>query len=47
MALELKYAAKELVISRRAKLKSLVDNENLQYEAELNAMGLAITKCRD
>jgi len=47
MALELKYAAKELVLSRRAKLKSLLDNEKIQYEAELNAMGLAVAKQRN
>uniref|UniRef100_A0A7S0QVP1 Uncharacterized protein n=1 Tax=Pyramimonas obovata TaxID=1411642 RepID=A0A7S0QVP1_9CHLO len=44
MALELKYAAKELCILRRAKLKSLLENERLQHEAELNSMGLAIQK---
>uniref|UniRef100_A0A7R9SVN2 Uncharacterized protein n=1 Tax=Polyblepharides amylifera TaxID=1486889 RepID=A0A7R9SVN2_9CHLO len=46
MALELKYAAKELVLTRRAKLKTLFENERLRYEAELNAMGLAVAKER-
>lgn len=46
MAVELKYAAKELVLSRRAKLRTLLDGEKLSYEAELNAMGLAVAKSR-
>jgi hypothetical protein len=46
MAVELKYAAKELVLNRRAKLKTLLDGEKLNFESELNAMGLAVAKAR-
>ncbi len=46
LALEVKMASKALQMQRKAKLRQLFTQEGVQYEAELNAMGLAIEKTR-
>ena len=44
---EIKMTNKMTVEIRRARLEKKLKDELLQYEAELNARGLAISKSRD
>mmetsp|Transcript_12722 Transcript_12722/g.41955 ORF Transcript_12722/g.41955 Transcript_12722/m.41955 type:complete len:120 (+) Transcript_12722:149-508(+) len=44
--LELKMASTAMQKERKAKLRKLIEAEQLQYESELNAMGLAISHDR-
>ncbi|GAQ88081.1 hypothetical protein KFL_003980160 [Klebsormidium nitens] len=46
IAMELRSADKQVKMQRRARLLELFRREALQYEAELNARGLAILKDR-
>ena len=45
--LDLLVAIQVAIQARQARLKELFEREALQYEAELNAMGLALTKNYD
>ncbi|KAK3271426.1 hypothetical protein CYMTET_20224 [Cymbomonas tetramitiformis] len=47
MSLELKMAAKTLILQRRARLQSLLERESKMYESELNAMGLTVARDTD
>ena len=46
VALELKMASNAVQKQRKEKLRLLLEEENLAYEAELDARGLAIAKTR-
>mmetsp|Transcript_19320 Transcript_19320/g.65664 ORF Transcript_19320/g.65664 Transcript_19320/m.65664 type:complete len:119 (+) Transcript_19320:215-571(+) len=44
--LELQMASKAVALQRKAKLRQVLGDEQLMYEAELNTLGLSIEKTR-
>ena len=47
MALELAMAQQQVAKERKARLQSMLLSEAVQYEKELAALGLAVSKNRD
>lgn len=47
MALELAMAQQQVAKERKARLQELLLSEAVQYDQELSALGLAVSKDRD